>query len=328
MIEIDWESPKIKEILTFEEGGCYKNPVRWILRKFLHVIKKVDAQVFFEGQIFPELQSDEKIYGVLYGKYFFSPQSLYIKEVDKITHIPWASIIKCENSVLTLKNKKKVIVDVSELASAGKSYDISNLFYDMIHYWSSIPRKIIKCKYKGLFDLQQISKEVPKDLRQHLYHENSALTWQKMIACSCGSEYFQAFYHYHEEDEEDFKDEDVMLDNALIKCEDCKKSYLLFDADLHGWNALSDLCDTKRLPAPKSYDNAYQCNSCGSLTFSLIVDAEYVRDEIPEMKRSLKKLFGKQEGEKLVTYALSDFGATAICKQCKKVHLFVGHECA
>lgn len=337
-MEINWDSPEIKEILVYEEHGCYNNPIRWILRRFLHVIKKADCQVFFEGQSFTEFKNEEKIYGVLNQKYFFSPQSLYIKENDSIAHIPWASIIKCKQlpkktsspqepslTELTLQNKKKVIINCTELRSAGKLGDIEALFYEMVHYFNSIPKKIIKCRYKGPSHLQQIVKDVPKDSRDLLfYKDTNELLWQKKIICTCGSS-----DHFHISTHKDA--EDNSFDDSMLTCNQCQKTYLLFSSDQHGWNALCDMEELKKLPNSRSesyFDTSFNC-TCGSSLFSILGEVEYsASDEIQGMKRSLKKIFGKEEAERLATYAFGNFESTAICKNCQKSHHFLSCECA
>lgn len=120
------------------------DPKEWILKMFKmeeNEGRGNDCQRFPEGQIFDDLplETNELVYGIYKEKYFFTPQSIIIKNRKKIEKIFWNMITRCSSmhgegkiySELQLSDGSFTKVRVGDLAT-GWSGRISQLFHQMI----------------------------------------------------------------------------------------------------------------------------------------------------------------------------------------------------
>lgn len=120
------------------------NPKEWIIKMFKmeeNEGRGTDCQYFPQGQIFDDLplEANELVYGIYKEKYFFTPQSIIIKNRKKIEKIFWNMITRCSSkhgegkvySELQLSDGSSTKVRVGDLAT-GWSGRISQLFHQMI----------------------------------------------------------------------------------------------------------------------------------------------------------------------------------------------------
>jgi len=116
----------------------------WIIKMFEmeeNEGRDSDCQRFPRGQIFDDLPLDtnELVYGIYKEKYFFTPQSIIIKNHKKTEKIFWNMITRCSSrhgegkvySELQLSDGGSTKVRVGDLAT-GWSGRISQLFHQMI----------------------------------------------------------------------------------------------------------------------------------------------------------------------------------------------------
>jgi hypothetical protein len=89
-----------------------------------------------------DLAPGELVHGIYKGKYFFSPQALFIKAGNSTRRIDWSSVVACstrhgdgnKTSRLTLTDQRLVEIRIADLAT-GWSGRISQLFHKMIEHW-------------------------------------------------------------------------------------------------------------------------------------------------------------------------------------------------
>ena len=100
-----------------------------------------DCEVFPEG-VRPQgipLDPDELVYGEYKSKYFFTPQSLFVREQSGLVHIRWRAVKWCTSSAgdereyaeLRMTDGSEATVRVADLAHGWKG-QINQLFHVMI----------------------------------------------------------------------------------------------------------------------------------------------------------------------------------------------------
>jgi hypothetical protein len=90
------------------------------------------------------LEEGELVYGVYKDKYFFSPQSLIVRDKDCFQRLEWSQISSCstrhgdgkKTSTLTLVSGKEAEIKISDLAT-GWEGRVSQLFHKMIERWGA-----------------------------------------------------------------------------------------------------------------------------------------------------------------------------------------------
>jgi hypothetical protein len=125
------------------------DPRSFILRMFqmeVHEGRGVHCQVFPEGTCPPEveLESNERVFGIYKGKYFFTPKAVAIANGSDVKTIRWSDVTACSTvhgcgkreSVLSLSDGTTVVVQLHELAK-GWAGRISQLLHGMIERWGS-----------------------------------------------------------------------------------------------------------------------------------------------------------------------------------------------
>ena len=133
------------------------------------------------------------------------------------------------------------------------------------------------------------------------------------IGCKCGSMNFLIKGRY--ENVPGYK-EQCLFSPILLSCSKCSVNEVIFDANIHGYNAEYDQ------DSPQSIDkqtNSYACPSCNNDHFEVITHHHYPDDlfseEFSDFKVRLQDLFD----------SISIYG---LCTKCSKLSSATDFECA
>jgi hypothetical protein len=300
----------------------------WIL----HLFKMEEAEGRGEvckryplGTFLPDLPlaQGELVYGIYKKKYFFTPLSLIIKDSDGIRRIEWKMIRHCtskhgegsKTATLSLIDGTKTKVAVSDFATSWTGR-ISQLFHQMVERWGSVSKD--EYVYSGPPHLDQYAVPLTEDEIRAIGLKPGLRLWVNHLQCSCKT--MPSHFHIQFQGEllhdGSISDTDELLQKIKLSCESCSIQFLLFDPQLHGYDAFIGENYMEKHKGKDIY-NSYNC-SCGGNSFSVIAVADYAinSDDLAD--------FPKAEWGNSFDW----FTAYFQCANCQKAINAIDYECA
>ena len=252
-----------------------------------------------------------------------------IKDIVDAVRITERSFVfqdeKSERFWIITKKGKRITVNYGRLSTSGQS--LTKTFDTKDECRAEFEKRInekLEKGYKELsenekmpapFAVKQLSETSPFPIPTHLKEifiplgdKNSEFHANGMVRCSCGYEHFQIKLVA------DIEDGIPMYGGIIIKsiCNDCKKEYILFDDNKHGWNGFVCCHDDDDVPVSDSELKEWNCSQCQHCNYN--VEISIISKGIEDFYEEARIADG--EGDFKISDWVNAFSSITISLEC------------
>lgn len=284
--------------LAFKQVKTKEKPKDLIIRFFSErfVGTGEDYEIYPKGKSIPEMaRFADKIYGVYQKTLYLSDKRLIIVRPGGGLHILEFSEID------------------REFFTFAKYPDPNNLWelLDTLK-WKSLKGY----KFTGPPQVRQFVKNLSPEAREDFQLKADPHIWQAAVCCKCNSDVFGIRILGETDSEGLLHGTEHGSLRVELSCQDCRRSILLFDPTLHGYNAVGDEFGSAPIqPTEAKIQHDCQCNNN---RFRVAVAVVY--DANPETLAS----FTTKERNNSYGW----FYAYLKCTACNRLIKFIDYECA
>jgi hypothetical protein len=253
--------------------------------------------------------------------YEFHPEGISVPETEKIADKIYAVYQK----IFYLSDKRLIIVRPTGGLHILEFSEVSREFFATCNYpeptnllelldtlrWKSLKGY----KFTGPSQIRQFVKHLSHEEMENFQLQHDPLIWQAAVCCKCECDVFGLRTLGEVNSEGLLCDTDGELQRVELLCKDCGRKFFLFDAILHGYNAVIDKINFASVS--RQVKNNYQCK-CSYDKFQIAVSVIY--DASPE---TLAEFTQKERNN-----SYGWFYAFLKCAACNRLINFVNYECA